>query len=194
LANYVRDLQPELEVNYCRLVVVWTGDPASTRAARQELAATFPFLCDHERKVIAELDIIASRSELPLLDAMAAAAAGCELPARDRHARPLSAVLSLIAPHAAGEASRNATGFDAVTANKFRPSAIALALIDIPGPLTPIGALAVAMNSHDLASHPRIAFTHELIPQSFEGKLMLPGDHGCRPGNTTKDRQATARS
>jgi peroxiredoxin len=58
LANYVADLQPELEVNYCRLVVVWTDDPASTRAARQELAAAFPFLCDHERKVIAELDII----------------------------------------------------------------------------------------------------------------------------------------
>jgi peroxiredoxin len=58
LANYVRDLQPELEVNYCRLVVVWTDDPGSTRATRDKLAATFPFLCDHERKVIGELDII----------------------------------------------------------------------------------------------------------------------------------------
>ena len=58
MANYVTDLQPELEVNYCRLVVVWTDDPASTRATRQELAATFPFLCDQERKVIAELDIV----------------------------------------------------------------------------------------------------------------------------------------
>jgi peroxiredoxin len=58
LANYVADLQPELEVNYCRLVVVWTDDPASTRAVRQKLAVSFPFLCDHERKVIAELDIM----------------------------------------------------------------------------------------------------------------------------------------
>ena len=58
MANYVAELQPELEVNYCRLVVVWTDDPASTRAARQRLGATFPFLCDHERKVIAELDIM----------------------------------------------------------------------------------------------------------------------------------------
>jgi len=58
LANYVADLQPELEVNYCRLVVVWTDDPASTRGVRQKLGATFPFLCDRERKVIAELDII----------------------------------------------------------------------------------------------------------------------------------------
>ena len=58
MANYVADLQPELEVNYCRLVVVWTDDPPSTRAARQQLGAAFPFLCDHERKVIAELDIM----------------------------------------------------------------------------------------------------------------------------------------
>ena len=35
-----------------------TDDPASTRAARKELGANFPFLCDHQRKVIADLDII----------------------------------------------------------------------------------------------------------------------------------------
>ena len=49
MANYVAQLQPELAVNHCRLVVVWVDDPASTRAARQELGATFPFLCDRER-------------------------------------------------------------------------------------------------------------------------------------------------
>jgi len=58
LANYVAHLQPELEVNYCKLAVVWTDDPASTRAARKELGANFPFLCDHQRKVIADLDIV----------------------------------------------------------------------------------------------------------------------------------------
>ena len=58
MANYVADLQPELAVNYCKLVVVWTDNPASTRAARQELGAAFPFLCDHERNVITELDIV----------------------------------------------------------------------------------------------------------------------------------------
>ena len=58
MANYVTHLQPELAVNYCQLVVVWTDNPASTRAARQELGATFPFLCDHERKAITELDIM----------------------------------------------------------------------------------------------------------------------------------------
>ena len=51
-------MQPELAVNYCKLVVVWTDNPASTRAARQELGAAFPFLCDHERNVIVELDIV----------------------------------------------------------------------------------------------------------------------------------------
>ena len=58
MANYVAHLQPELAVNYCNIAVVWTDNPAATRAARQELAATFPFLCDHERKVISELDIV----------------------------------------------------------------------------------------------------------------------------------------
>ena len=58
MANYVRDLQPELEVNYCRLAVIWVDEPAGTRGAREELGATFPFLCDHERRVIEALDIV----------------------------------------------------------------------------------------------------------------------------------------
>ena len=58
MSNYVEHLQTEMAVNYCRLVVVWVDDPASTRAARQELRATFPFLSDQERKLIAELDIV----------------------------------------------------------------------------------------------------------------------------------------
>ena len=58
MANYVAHLQPELDVNYCKLAVVWTDDPAATRAARKELGAGFTFLCDHQRQVIAGLDII----------------------------------------------------------------------------------------------------------------------------------------
>ena len=58
MANYVAHLQPELEINYCKLAVVWTDDPAATRAARKELGARFPFLCDHQRRVIADLDIV----------------------------------------------------------------------------------------------------------------------------------------
>jgi peroxiredoxin len=60
LANYVEQLQPELEINYCHLVVVWTDDSASTRESRRSLGATFPFLCDPERKVVEELDIVDS--------------------------------------------------------------------------------------------------------------------------------------
>lgn len=45
-------------MNYCRLVVVWVDDPALTRKAREELGATFPFLCDHERTIIDELEIV----------------------------------------------------------------------------------------------------------------------------------------
>ena len=58
MANYVAHLQPELEVNYCKFAVVWVDDPASTRAARKELGATFTILCDHQRKVISDLDIV----------------------------------------------------------------------------------------------------------------------------------------
>jgi peroxiredoxin len=64
LANYVAHLQPELEVNYCRLVVVWVDDPASTQAARKELGADFTFLCDSRRKVIEELDIVDTTDRL----------------------------------------------------------------------------------------------------------------------------------
>ncbi len=56
--SYVEHLQPELEVNYCQMVVIWVDDPKVTRQARRELGATFSFLCDHERRVIADLDIM----------------------------------------------------------------------------------------------------------------------------------------
>ena len=58
MANYVAHLQPELAVNYCQLIVVWTVDATTTRAARQVLGASFPILCDPEQKVITELDIV----------------------------------------------------------------------------------------------------------------------------------------
>jgi len=54
----VEHLQPELDVNYCQMVVIWVDDPKETRQARRELGATFSFLCDHERRVIADLDIM----------------------------------------------------------------------------------------------------------------------------------------
>lgn len=58
MANYVQFLQPELIVNYCRLVVISVDNPMLSREIRDGLGATFPFLSDGEKKVITELDIV----------------------------------------------------------------------------------------------------------------------------------------
>lgn len=58
LSNYVAHLQPELIVNYCKLVVVSVDSPMLSKEVRDGLGATFPFLCDAEKKVITELDIV----------------------------------------------------------------------------------------------------------------------------------------
>lgn len=60
LTNYVAYLQPELIVNYCKLVVVSVDDPMLTKEVKDGLGATFPFLCDTEKQVINELDIVDS--------------------------------------------------------------------------------------------------------------------------------------
>ena len=58
MANYVAELQPELVVNYCKLVVVSVDEPYVSREVRDALGATFPFLCDGDRKIITELGIV----------------------------------------------------------------------------------------------------------------------------------------
>ena len=58
MTNYVEHLQPELIVNYCKLVVVSVDNPMLSKEIRNGLAATFPFLSDHEKQVITELDIV----------------------------------------------------------------------------------------------------------------------------------------
>src|SRR4029077_1695484 len=58
LTNYVAHLQPELIVNYCKLLVVSVDNPMLSKEVRDGLGATFPFLCDAEKKVIGDLDII----------------------------------------------------------------------------------------------------------------------------------------
>ncbi len=60
LANYVEHLQPELIVNYCKLVVVSVDSPVLSKEIRDGLDATFPFLSDEEKRVITELDIVDS--------------------------------------------------------------------------------------------------------------------------------------
>jgi peroxiredoxin len=51
-------LQPELAVNYCKLLVVTVDEAETTQKFRQELGANYPFLLDAERKLINELDIV----------------------------------------------------------------------------------------------------------------------------------------
>ena len=58
LSNYVQYLQPELIVNYCKLVVVSVDNPMLSKEVRDGLGATFPFLSDEEKKIINELDIV----------------------------------------------------------------------------------------------------------------------------------------
>jgi peroxiredoxin len=58
LENYVRDLQPELRVNYCRLVAISVDSVELTRTFRERIGAEFPFLVDADRTLINELDIV----------------------------------------------------------------------------------------------------------------------------------------
>jgi peroxiredoxin len=50
LANYVAYLQPELIVNYCKLVVVSVDDPMLTKEVKDGLGATFPFFAIRRSK------------------------------------------------------------------------------------------------------------------------------------------------
>ena len=58
LLNYVAYLQPELIVNYCKLVIVSVDNPPVSKEVRDGIGATFAFLCDADRKIIRELDIV----------------------------------------------------------------------------------------------------------------------------------------
>jgi peroxiredoxin len=58
LENYTKYLQPELTVNYCKLLVVTVDDPETTQGFRASLGAEYPFLIDADRTLINELDIV----------------------------------------------------------------------------------------------------------------------------------------
>ena len=58
MENYTQYLQPELAVNYCKLLVVTVDDPETTGQFRADLGAEYPFLIDADRKLINELDIV----------------------------------------------------------------------------------------------------------------------------------------
>ena len=54
----MRDLQPELPVNYCKLLVVTVDDAETTSELRNRIGAEFPFLIDAECALINQLDIV----------------------------------------------------------------------------------------------------------------------------------------
>lgn len=54
----MRDLQPELAVNYCKLMVVTVDDQETAQGLREKIGAEFPFLIDAARELINSLDIV----------------------------------------------------------------------------------------------------------------------------------------
>jgi peroxiredoxin len=64
MQNYVDYLQPELRVNYCKLVTVSVDDPVLTTEVRDQLNANWPFLCDPDRKLLHELEMVDHSDDL----------------------------------------------------------------------------------------------------------------------------------
>lgn len=57
MANYVEHLQPELRVNYCRLITVSADNRYDADDMRESLGAEWPFLWDTDRKLLQELEM-----------------------------------------------------------------------------------------------------------------------------------------
>lgn len=51
-------LQPELRVNYCKLIVVSVDDAMNTNETRDALGATWPFLMDTDKTLLYELEMV----------------------------------------------------------------------------------------------------------------------------------------
>lgn len=60
MSNYVQYLQPEFRVNYCHMVTVSVDDALTTREVRDQLNADWTFLCDSDRKLLHELEMVDS--------------------------------------------------------------------------------------------------------------------------------------
>ncbi len=58
LTNYVRFLEPELRVNYCKMIVVSVDDKINTNEVRDMLGTHLPFLMDPERRLLHELQMV----------------------------------------------------------------------------------------------------------------------------------------
>jgi len=58
MQNYVEHLQPELRVNYCKMITVSVDGKMDTNETRNALGADWPFLMDPDRKLLYELQIV----------------------------------------------------------------------------------------------------------------------------------------
>ncbi len=58
MANYVAELQPELRVNYCKMITVSVDDKYAANEMRDKLGAEWPFLLDPDRKLLHELAMV----------------------------------------------------------------------------------------------------------------------------------------
>ena len=58
LTNYVNLLQPEMRVNYTKMITVTVDDKMKTSELRDALAADWPFLMDTDRRLLHELQMV----------------------------------------------------------------------------------------------------------------------------------------
>ena len=58
MRNYVEYLQPELRVNYCKLITVSVDDERTIQEVRDQLNANWPFLSDVDKKLLHELEMV----------------------------------------------------------------------------------------------------------------------------------------
>ncbi len=57
MTTYVQQLQPELRINYCKLITVSVDDRMNTNEVRDALGADWPFLMDPDRRLLHELQM-----------------------------------------------------------------------------------------------------------------------------------------
>ncbi|MCH7859070.1 MAG: redoxin domain-containing protein [Candidatus Marinimicrobia bacterium] len=57
MTTYVKELQPEFRVNYCKMITVSVDGRMDTAEVRTALAADWPFLMDPERRLLHELEM-----------------------------------------------------------------------------------------------------------------------------------------
>ena len=58
LSNYVKYFQPEMRVNYTKMITVSVDNSMNTNEMRDALAADWPFLMDSDRRLLHELQMV----------------------------------------------------------------------------------------------------------------------------------------